>query len=110
MTWWSAWKNASRFTICTTFPTTSLSSIIDASRHISASIECGGNRSNCPASESINWDMPHLSPTRYYNMSLTQRAFFHRLSLFQNERDAPRNPGASLFLHGLFTIEAVDIP
>ena len=28
--WWSAWKKASRSTICTTLPTTSLSSIIDA--------------------------------------------------------------------------------
>ena len=46
MIWWSAWKNASRSTIWTTCPIISLSSIIDASRHISASIECGGSWSN----------------------------------------------------------------
>ena len=43
-------------------PMISLSSIIDASRHISASIECGGRRSNWLAMDgSINWLMRDTS-------------------------------------------------
>src|SRR5688572_30574493 len=59
MIWWSAWKNDSRSTICTTCPTISLSSIIDASRHISASMACGGSLSKCLVTdESMSWLIP----------------------------------------------------